>query len=510
MNKKNLIKSTGLIGFATAISRILGFVRDIMIASLFGTAIYAQAFVVAFRIPNLLRDLVGEGATNAAFVPVLTDELTKNGKKEFLKLTQVLLNILFILLLVLTALGIIAAPLIIKLIAPGFCADQEKFQITVTLTRILFPFLLLVGLWAYAMGILNSLGKFASTAFGPAVLNISIILCAARFGENVFGLASGVLAGGFLQLAMQFPSLYSSGWRMRLTTEFTHPRALRIGILLIPRALGSCVYQVNVFVSTILASLSAITGEGAVAALYYANRVWQLPLAIFAIALAQAALPAMSRHVALNDMERLKETLVFSLKILFFILLPATVGLMILSGPITKVLFERGAFTSYSTSITSAALFFYAIGLTACGGTKVLVSAFYSMHDTMTPVKTAFASLVLNVVLNVTLMFPLKLAGLALGASIASILNFIALYWLLEKRIGGIGIKTMLDSFSKIALASIVMAIVLKFSLLWFPDYNAMILFVTIILGLFVFLLASFLFNVKELKDLLAWITKKK
>jgi len=510
MTKKNLIKSTGLIGFATATSRILGFVRDIMIASIFGTAIYAQAFVVAFRIPNLLRDLIGEGATNAAFVPVLTDELTKKGKNEFLKLAQVLLNVLVVFLLVLTVLGIIAAPLIIKLIAPGFSADQEKFHITVTLTRILFPFLLLVGLWAYAMGILNSLGKFAATAFGPAVLNISIILCAVHFGENIFGLASGVLAGGFLQLAMQFPSLYSSGWRMRLTTEFVHPKAQRIGILMIPRALGSCVYQVNVFISTILASLSTITGEGAVAALYYANRVWQLPLAIFAIALAQATLPAMSRHVALNDMARLKETLLFSLKILFFILIPSTVGLMVLSGPITKVLFERGAFTSYSTSITSGALFFYAIGLVACGGTKVLVNAFYSMHDTMTPVKAALASLILNIVLNVALMFPLKLGGLALGASIASTFNFIILYYLLERRLGDIGVKTILDSFSKIALASIVMAIVLKLSLVWFPDYNAVILFVTIILGLSAFLLASFLLNVKELKDLLAWITKRK
>ena len=233
--------------------------------------------------------------------------------------------------MVLTVLGIFISPLIVKLIAPGFSADPEKFGVTVALTRILFPFLILVGLWAYAMGVLNSLGYFAAPAFGPCVLNLSMILCAMWFGENIFGLAAGVLAGGTIQLAMQFPPLYRNGWRPRLTLEFSHPKAKKIGALLIPRALGACVYQVNVFVSTILASFSGIVGEGAVAALYYANRIWQLPLAVFGIALAQAALPAMSKHVVLDEMERLKETISFSLKAVFFMLVPATVGLLALS-----------------------------------------------------------------------------------------------------------------------------------------------------------------------------------
>ena len=439
MGKRSLIKSTGTISVAVIISRILGLVRDIVIAGCFGTAVYAQAFVVAFRIPNLLRDLVGEGATNAAFVPVLTDELTKKGKQDFFKLAQVILNIMFVVLLVLTVIGIFAAPLIVRLIAPGFTADKEKFELTVSLTRVLFPFLLLVGLWAYAMGVLNSLGKFAASAFGPCFLNLSIILCAMWFGENIFGLATGVLAGGILQLFIQLPSLYSSGWRARLTTEVSHPKAKRIGVLLVPRALGACVYQIDVFISTILASLAWIVGEGAVPALYYANRVWQLPLAIFGIALAQAALPTMSKHVALNDTVKMKETLSFSLKVLAFILIPSSIGLMILSTPIIKVLLQRGAFTAYSTGITSNALFFYAMGLVTCAGVKVLVSAFYSMHDTMTPVKTALVALVINIVLSLTLMFPLKLGGLALATSVSSIFNFTALYILLEKRLGDIG-----------------------------------------------------------------------
>ena len=208
MSKIGLIKSTGVIGMATAVSRILGFVRDIVIARLFGTAIYAQAFVVAFRIPNLLRDLVGEGAANAAFVPVLTEELSKKGKKEFFDLAQVILNILFVVLAALTVVGIWASPVIVKLIAPGFASAPEKFHVTVMLTRILFPFLILAGLWAYSMGILNSLGYFAAPAYGPCMLNLSMILCASWFGENVMGLASGVLIGGVLQLLIQLPPLY--------------------------------------------------------------------------------------------------------------------------------------------------------------------------------------------------------------------------------------------------------------------------------------------------------------
>ena len=510
MSKKSLIRSTGIIGFATATSRVLGFVRDIVIARFFGTAIYAQAFVIAFRIPNLLRDLVGEGATNSALVPVLTDELTRNGKKDFFKLAQVILNIMFWTLLILTVLGVILSPLIVRLIAPGFSADTAKFDVTVKLTRFLFPFLFLVGLWAYAMGVLNSLGIFAAPAFGPSAMNLSMILCATWFGENVFGLAAGVLAGGLLQLAIQFPPLYMSGWKASLTREFTHPKAGKVGMLMIPRALGACVYQVNVFVSTILASLSSVVGEGAVAALYYANRVWQLPLAIFGIALAQAALPMMSRHVALNEKDKFKSTLLFSLNILSFILIPSSIGLMILRTPITRVLFQRGAFTAYSTGITSTALLFYAIGLVACGGVKVLVNTFYSMHDTMTPVKTALAALVLNVLLNVALMFPLKLGGLALATSISAVFNFIALYILLGRRIGDFGTRSIIETFLKVTLASAVMGVALQLFIIRVGNFTFLSLGLAIVMGIFVFLSASYLFNVKEMKDLLVWISKKK
>jgi putative peptidoglycan lipid II flippase len=510
MSRRHIIKSTGIIGSATALSRILGFVRDIVIAAFFGTAVYAQAFVVAFRIPNLLRDIVGEGATNSALVPVLTEELHKNGKKSFLELAQVLFNIMFVTLLAITALGMLASPLIVRLIAPGFLADPEKFRVTVTLTRALFPFLFLVGLWAYAMGVLNSVGKFASAAFGSCFLNLAMILSAVMFGENVFGLAFGVLSGGLLQLLIQLPSLNAVGWKARLTAEFDHPQARKAGVLIVPRILGACVYQFNVFVSTILASLSGIVGEGAVAAIYYANRIWQLPLAIFGIALAQAALPTMSRHAAKNDMEKVKETIQFSLKIVFFILVPSSIGLMMLAAPITKVLFERGAFTPYSTSITSGALFFYAFGLVACGGLKVLANAFYAMGDTKTPVKAALYSAVLSLLLNLALMWPLKVGGLTLANSIAVTFNFAMLYILLVKKLGDFGTAHIKESFFKVAAASAAMAIAIKSLMIWLGGYSVISLALIITGGIVVFFIASFLFGVKEIKDPIEWLQKKR
>lgn len=489
---------------ATSISRVLGLIRETVIANFFGTGSYAQAFFVAFRIPNLLRDIVGEGAMNAAFVPVLTDELTKKGKREFFRLGQILFNILFWVLLFMTLAGIWMSPLIVRLIAPGFVENPEKFQITVTLTKALFPFLMLIGLWAYCMGMLNTLGHFATPAFGPCVLNFVIIFCAMWFGENIFGLTSGVLAGGILQFLMQFPPLYKYGWRFKITNHIVHPQAKKIGKLLIPRGLGACVYQINVFVSTILASLSSIAGEGAVAALQYANRIWQLPLAIFGVAVAQAALPSMSKQVAMNDTRKLRDIILFSLRSLFFILVPSTVGLMILSTPIIKLIFERGKFDFYSTQITSTTLFFYAIGLIGCGGIKVLVNAFYALHDTITPLKTALISVFINIALNFALIGPLKVGGIALANSLAAIFNCIVLYYALRKRISSLGLSKIMDSIFKISLAGLAMGL-----FCYYLSFKLNVL-ANIILGIGVYSLTCLLLDVREMKELLSWILRRR
>ncbi len=505
MSKKHIIKSAGIIGFATVISRVLGFVRDILIAKFFGTARYAQAFVVAFRIPNMLRDLIGEGATNAAFVPVLSEYSETRKKEEFWRLANVLLNVGLIVLTGVTLLGIAFAPVIVRLIAPGFIGDAEKLRVTIYLTRFMFPYILLVGLLAYCMGILNSLKHFSAPAFAPAILNLSIIICALLRQGSVSALATGVLIGGVIQLAVQIPVLFTKGFRFNFASGVYHPAVKKIGVLLVPRILGSCVYQINLFINTMLASLSHIVGEGGVAALYYANRIFQFPLAIFGIAIAQAALPTMSREALESGLSKLKETLSFSLRAVNFIMLPASLGLIVLARPITSALFERGAFNHYSTFITANALIFYSIGLFSYAGIKILVSCFYSLKDTLMPVKIASMSLVLNIVLSIILMFPLKISGLALATSFSGIFNFLILFFILRKKIGGLDDLKILKSFIKVLLASLVMA-----ALIYFSAFKiGLNLFLVIFMGMASYILATFLFGVKEAKEFLKWTLRK-
>ncbi|HOX09852.1 MAG TPA: murein biosynthesis integral membrane protein MurJ, partial [Candidatus Omnitrophota bacterium] len=289
---KSLARSAGIIGLGISASRMLGFVRDIIIAAVFGTSVPLQAFVVAFRIPNMLRDLVGEGAANAAFVPVLSSYAVKKTKEEFWGLAQALLNVMIVVLAAITALGMVFTPAIVALIAPGFVRDPEKFRITVELTRWMFPYIFLVGLTAYTTGILNSLKLFGASAFSQPLWNIVFIAAALWLCPvmqvPVMGLALGVLAGGVLQLLVQVPQLASRGLMFPRLDKFRHPGASEVGRLLVPRVLGASIYQVNVFVNTILASLSSIVGEGAIAAIYYSNRLWMLPLAIFGTAFSQA------------------------------------------------------------------------------------------------------------------------------------------------------------------------------------------------------------------------------
>jgi putative peptidoglycan lipid II flippase len=452
----------------------------------------------------MLRDLIGEGATNAAFVPVLS-EYAVNKKEEFWELANVILNLLLIALSVITIVGVLISPLIVRLIAPGFLGDPEKFAITVKLTRLMFPYILLIGLTAYTMGVLNSLKHFSMPAFGPCLLNISIIICAMIWGESVMGLASGVLIGGVLQLGVQIPVLYKKGFKFSFTRKLNHPAANKIWILLLPRMLGSCVYQVNLFIDTILASLSGIVGLGGVAALYYAGRIFQFPLAIFGVAIAQAILPTMSREALEMDSDKLKKTLSFSLRVINFIIVPASIGLIVLAVPITRTLFERGKFDHYSTLITANALVFYSVGLFSYSGIKVLVNCFYSLKDTLTPVKIAGLSLLLNVILNLALMFPLKIGGLALAASISGIFNFSALFYTLRKKIGGLDGRRILNSFLKVTIAGLAMAFVI-YICAFKINLN---LFIVIFIAIVSYGIATFVFDVKETKEFISWALKK-
>ncbi|MCM8799107.1 MAG: murein biosynthesis integral membrane protein MurJ, partial [Candidatus Omnitrophica bacterium] len=465
---KSIIRSTGIIGGFTFLSRLLGFFRDILIAHLFGTGSSIEAFVVAFRIPNLIRELLGEGAANASFVPVFSEYLLKD-RKQLFKLVNITFNILLLFLSLVAILGIASSGWIVRLIAPGFIKDAHKLNLTIFLTQLMFPYLIFIGLVAYGMGILNTFREFALPAFGPALLNVSLIFFAffSRYffsSEPVISLAVGVLVGGFLQLIVQVPSIYRKGFRFRFPDfNFRDPGISKIYHLLIPRIFGSAIYHLNVFFDTICASFSQIVGYGAVAAIYYANRLIQFPLAIFGIALSTATLPVMAQEVVSDNIAKLKETVSFSLCLIFLIMLPFSLFLFLLAEPLVRVLFQRGNFNSLSTAITSWALIFYSFGLTSYSGTKLISSVFYALQDTKTPVKVAGLCLISNLILNILLMWPLQVGGLALASSISSSLNFFLLFYILEKRIGRLDRFKIKNSFLKVMLATFIASLTIEF-----------------------------------------------
>ena len=510
-----IAKSAGIISFATLCSRILGFVRDMVIARLFGVYVYAQAFVVAFRIPNLFRDLLGEGATNAALVPVFSEYTVRHTKEEFWELSNVLLNLLLVILASVTILGIVFSPFIVRLIAPGFIASPEKLATTVRLNRLIFPYVLLVSLAAYSMGILNSLKHFAVPAFAPCLLNISIIIFAIAFGEGIKGLALGVMVGGCLQLAIQIPVLYKKGFRLRLFQDFYHPAAKIVGRLLLPRVLSSSIYQLNNFVDSIFGSLAWVVGEGGVAILYFSYRLIQFPLGIFSNALSQAILPTLSTQALEDTHDKLRGTLSWGLRSTFFVMLPASVGFLVLALPIVSTLFGGGKFDASSAQITARALLFYSIGLFAYGGTKILQSAFFALKDTVTPTKIAALALAVNIILNFLFMFPLKIAGLALATSLSGICSFLFLFFILKKRLGDFHTGQIIASFMRMLLATLFMGAVcylvsLKITFGGGFLRKFLVLGLALSSGVAAYIFFCFIFRVSEMRELWMGVSRKK
>ncbi len=456
---RRIARSTGIISATTAFSRVLGFIRDLIMARLFGTLIEAQAFVVAFRLPNLFRDLVGEGAMASAVVPVLSTYRARNRPEEFWSLSQAVLTQLCVALCLLGALGVVAAPQIVRLIAPGFASDPEKFALTVLLTRILFPFITLAGLWAFFMGLLNTLHHFAVPALGPAILNVAMLAACAWFAPAarpaIIALSVAVLIGGLLQVLIQLPVAarlgFRWGWRWR------HPGSPEILRLLGPRMVGSAVYQVNVLVDTALASISSVVGEGAVAVIYFANRFVQLPLALFGSAAAQASLPSLSERAGAEDLPGFGAILSSVLRMVLFVVLPSAAGLVVLSYPIVHGLFEYGAFDARATQMTSQTLAYYALGLGGYSLNKIFTGAFYALRDTRTPVRLAAETVLLNIVLCLALMWPLRVGGLALASAISSTVNAGRLAQRLEQRLGMRLLQPLFDPALRMALASVLM-----------------------------------------------------
>ncbi len=459
---RNVTRAAGVVGAATLLSRIFGYIRDMVVASFFGAGMAADAFIAAFRIPNLLRRLFGEGSLSIAFVPVFTDVLVNGGREEAMRLAISALKLLFIGLAVAALLGIVAAPWVIRVVAPGFSVFPEKMALTITLTRLMFPYVIFIGLVALCMGILNVLGHFAAPAVAPVLLNLAMIggvfatsLLSRSETVRVLGLAGGVLLGGVLQLALQLPYLATRGVSFWRRSGIWHPAMRKVGVLLLPTVFGAAVYQINILVGTLLASLLP---QGSVSYLYYADRLVQFPLGIFAQAAATAVLPALSRQAAGGDHAGMGSTFGHAISLVLFITIPAMLGLIILREPIVLALFKRGAFDARAARLTSDALLYYSLGLWAFSAVRIVVSMFYALQDTRTPVKTAAVSIAANILLGMALMGPMQHCGLALATSLASMLNLAMLVYVLRRRLGVIRWRGIGVSCLKTLAASGVMA----------------------------------------------------
>ncbi|MDI6725417.1 MAG: murein biosynthesis integral membrane protein MurJ [Smithellaceae bacterium] len=513
-----VMRAAGVVGAATFLSRIFGFLRDMVVAAYFGAGMVTDAFFVSFRIPNLLRRLLAEGSLTVAFVPVFTDYLQNKSKRDALELANVVFTALSIVLVLVSLTGVLLSPVIVAIMAPGFIKEPAQYDLAVFLTRLMFPYIFFISLVALCMGILNSLRHFAAPAFSPVLLNLAMIaatmLLKDLFTEPIYALAVGVMIGGALQLALQWPFLWRLGVKLRADFNFRHPGLKRIGLLMLPALFGGAVYQINILVGTILASLLP---SGSVSYLYYADRLVELPLGVFGIAVGTAALPSFSRLVSRGEAEEFKETIAFSLRLILFVTIPASLALLVLGEPIISVLFQRGAFVLNDTLRTNEALIAYTLGLWAFSAIRIVVSAFHALQDMRTPMRAAVAALLVNVILSLILMFPLKHAGLALATSIASAVNVIMLYVILRRRIGVFLKRDFFRSCGKIMTSSLAMWGVIFLLGLFFPwkpqgDALERIAFLCLAIagGLGGFLLMAYFLKCEELKSLMTLAGRRK
>jgi putative peptidoglycan lipid II flippase len=514
--KSRLVRAVGTISFFTLLSRILGFVRDVVIARVFGAGMGADAFFVALKIPNFLRRLFAEGAFGTAFVPVFSDYIKGGEDGATKEAAQSVFTALSLVLVLVVAVGQIIMPLLILIIAPGFSDNPEKYQLTVDLTRITFPYIFFISLVALAGGILNSFHRFALPAATPILLNVSLIIgalyIAPAMDRPALGLAIGVLLGGVAQLAIQLPALARIGMPFSFRWNWKHPAIRRILLLMGPSVLGVSVAQVNLLFDIFLASWLR---EGSISYLYYADRLVEFPLGLIGIAMGTAILPALSAKAASDDREGLRHDLDFGLRLVLIINIPATVGLVVLREPILSLLFERGAFDIDATRLTAQALLAYGLGLTAFSSIKVLAPAFYAMKDTKTPVRIAIICMVSNMVLNLILMIPFQHAGLALATTISGFLNAGLLLRGLEKKVGyRLGRKFML-TMVKTAVASGFLwgFLVLAQMAFWHMPTDtldkALILIPMIFFGITIFLLTAWLLKIDEMRSLVSALANR-
>ncbi len=458
-----IARSAGAVSVAVMCSRVLGLIREQAFAALFGAGYAYDAFVVAFRIPNLCRDLFGEGALSAAFVSVFADYDTNRGKVETWRLANTVLVFFAILLSIITLVGIIfARPLVSLLVGDEFARVTGKVELTSTLTAVMFPFLIFVSLAAIVMGILNTRGRFfipsLSSAFfnlGSIIGGVSLSLILPIYGyPAIMGMAIGTLIGGLLQLCGQFPTLKKTGFRFRPTFNLKHPGLKRILILMVPAVVGLSATQINIFINTRFASSCV---EGSVSWLNYAFRLVQLPIGVVGVAISIASLPVISRYASVGNFTELRKALSSSLIMAFCLSLPASVGLWFLAEPIIRVIFEHGVFTTEDTVRTATALQWYAVGLFAYSSVKIMVPVFFALKDSRLPVIASFLAVGVNLLFVILLIDVLSYKAIALSTSAAMIANFLFLAVVLHIKLRGFYIGHILKETGKIMSASLAM-----------------------------------------------------
>ncbi|MFT5698110.1 MAG: putative peptidoglycan lipid II flippase [Desulforhopalus sp.] len=457
-NNNSIAKSAAAVGIAVMCSRVLGLVREQIFAALFGAGMTYDSFVVAFRIPNLLRDLFGEGALSAAFVTVFTAYDTTRTTEETYRLASNVLTFILLLLSFLTLLAVYSAEPLVHLLAPDFSLISGKAELTEKLTRIMLPFLVFISLSAVVMGMLNTKGKFfipamASSFFnlGSIIGGVSLAYILPKYGQPaIVGMAIGTLIGGLMQLGIQIPALLQTGFRYKPTLDLRDPGLHRILKLMIPATIGLSATQINIFVNT---NFAASCGDGAVSWLYYAFRLVQLPIGVFGVALSIAMLPVLAKQAAEKDIAKMKKTMVSSLTMVFILTLPATAWLILLSEPIIRIIFERGAFTSFDTIATAQTLTFFSIGLFAYSANKVLVPAFYALDKTKYPVIASFIAVGFNIVIVYFTIDRFQHLSIAFSTSCTMLINFTFLMTVLYRSMGGYSISSLAQALVKIAFA---------------------------------------------------------
>ncbi|MGM3172670.1 murein biosynthesis integral membrane protein MurJ [Dickeya lacustris] len=469
----NLLKSLAAVSSMTLLSRVLGFMRDAIVARVFGAGMATDAFFVAFKLPNLLRRIFAEGAFSQAFVPILAEYKNQQGEEATRTFLAYVSGMLTLVLALVTLSGMVAAPWVIMVTAPGFASTPERFELTSALLRITFPYILLISLTSMAGSVLNTWNRFSVPAFAPTLLNISMIgfaLLGARwFNPPVMALGWAVVVGGILQLGYQLPHLKKIGMLVLPRIRFRDPSVSRVMKLMAPAILGVSVSQISLIINTIFASFLS---QGAVSWMYYADRLMEFPSGVLGVALGTILLPSLSKSVASGNTQEYSRLLDWGLRLCFLLALPATVALGLLAKPLTVALFQYGKFSAFDALMTQRALVAYSVGLMGLILVKVLVPGFYARQDIKTPVKIAMVTLTLTQLMNLLFIGPLQHAGLALSIGLASCINAALLFWQLRRQQLFVPQSGWSGFLVKLTVAVLVMVLVLIALCQWMPDWD--------------------------------------